>query len=103
MGRRQPLDPVGKGGVVAHEPIGAVGGERKSQLVPADVDVRMVACGLGGVGRWVDEPGRRPEVLAEKGLAMTCRRCAARPQRLQVLGEAALSRMLPLRWSLAPP
>jgi hypothetical protein len=36
-------------------------------------------------------------------LAMTCRRCAARPQFLQVLGEAALSRMLPLRWSLSPP
>jgi hypothetical protein len=64
----QPLDPVGEGGVVADEPIGAVGGERKGHLVPADVDVRMVACGLGGVGHWVDEPGRRPEVVVDEGL-----------------------------------
>jgi hypothetical protein len=28
----QPLDPVGEGGVVADEPIGAVGGERKGHL-----------------------------------------------------------------------
>jgi len=51
----QRLDPVGEGGVVADEPIGAVGGEPKGPLVPADVDVRMVACGLGGVGHWVDD------------------------------------------------
>jgi hypothetical protein len=62
-----------------------------------------VACGLGGVGHSVDEPGRRPEVVVDEVLTMTCRRCAARPQLLEVLGEAALSRMLPLRWSLAPP
>jgi hypothetical protein len=64
----QPLDPVGEGGVVADEPIGAVGGERTGHLVPADVDVRMVACGLGGVGHSVDEPGRRPEVVVDEGL-----------------------------------
>jgi hypothetical protein len=64
----QLLDPVPEGGVVAGEPIGAVGGERKGHLVvPADVDVRMVACGLGGVGHWGDEPGRRPEVVVEEG------------------------------------
>jgi hypothetical protein len=33
----------------------ALGGEPKGHLVPADVDVRMVACGLGGVGHWVDD------------------------------------------------
>jgi hypothetical protein len=47
---------VGKGGVVADEPIGAVAGEHKGHLVPADLDGRMVACGLGGVGHSVDEP-----------------------------------------------
>jgi hypothetical protein len=36
--------------------------------VPADVDVRMLALGLGGVGHSVDEPGRRPEVVVEEGL-----------------------------------
>jgi hypothetical protein len=45
----QPLDRVGEGGVVADEPIGAVDGAGQGHLVPADVDVRMVACGLGGV------------------------------------------------------
>jgi hypothetical protein len=45
----QPLDPVGEGDVVAGEPIGAVDGERKGHLVPADVDVRMVVCGPGAL------------------------------------------------------
>jgi hypothetical protein len=67
----QPLDPVGKGGVVADEPIGAVAGEHKGHLVPADLDIRMVACGLGGVG---DRKSSWTRVLA-----MTCRRCAASP------------------------
>jgi hypothetical protein len=33
-----------------------VAGEHKGHLVPADLDGRMVACGLGGVGHSVDEP-----------------------------------------------
>jgi hypothetical protein len=75
----QPLDPVAKDGVVADEPIGAVGGERKGHLVPADVDVRMVACGLGSVGHSVDETGRRPEIVVDEGLGddMSPVRCQA--------------------------
>jgi hypothetical protein len=64
----QPLDPVGEGGVVADEPIGAVGGERKVTLFQGMSMFRMVACGLGGVGHSVDEPGRRPEVVVDEGL-----------------------------------
>jgi hypothetical protein len=59
--------------------------------------------GLGGVGHWVAEPGRRPEVVVGEGLGDDVSRCAARRQLLGVLGEAALSWMLPLRWSLSPP
>jgi hypothetical protein len=33
MVAEQPLDPVDEGGVVADEPIGAVGGERKGHLL----------------------------------------------------------------------
>jgi hypothetical protein len=80
-----------------------VGGERKGHLVPADLDIRMVACGLGGVGHSVDDRVADRKSSSTGVLAMTCRRCAARPQLLQVLGEAALSGMLPLRWSLSPP
>jgi hypothetical protein len=47
----QPLDPVGEGGVVADEPIGAVGGERKGHGVPADVDVRWLAASAASATR----------------------------------------------------
>jgi hypothetical protein len=90
--------------VVAGELIGAVAGERKGHLVPADLDIRMVACGLGGVGHSVDEPGRRPEVVVDEGLGDDVSPVRCQPgNSCRFWVTAALSRMLPLRWALSPP
>ena len=101
----QPLDPMGEGGLVAGELIGAVGGERKGHLVRAGLDAMMVMVvgGLGGVGHWVDEPDRGPEVVADEGLGDDVAGALPARQLLQGLGGGGVVGDAAAMSSLSPP
>jgi hypothetical protein len=99
----QPLDPVGEGGVVAGEPIGAVGGEYQGHLVLAELDGRMVVCGLGGVGHSVANriADRKPSWTKVSAMTSPVRCQPGNSGRARV--AAALSRLPLLRSSLSLP
>src|SRR4029450_1527003 len=62
------LDTGGELEVAGGQPTLGMAGQGQSDLVPADVDVRMVASRLGRCGDIVDEHHRVSEVLAPEGL-----------------------------------
>src|SRR5829696_3150480 len=81
------LDAGGELEVAVGQPTLGVAGEGQGDLVPADVDVGVVAGGLGCVGDLVDEAHRVGEVGAHEGLDDLIAAPLPTGQALQALGD----------------
>jgi hypothetical protein len=81
------LDAGGQLEVALGQPALSVAGQRQGDLVPADVDVEVVAGRLGRCGDLVDEGHRLDEVGAREGLDELVAAPLPTGQVLQALGD----------------